>query len=347
MRDFDYIAAAKGCIDNEVVNLLIEIHERRVKLNCLLESEKYDFSDFAKQARLESIISSNRMEYVYFRERLVEWLSLNKKPVLKDEKEVCAYRDILDAIFKAKRPTCIENFKGFNEIYEKYDDGDGDFALRYRNHTIYKNSKDGKTILKFEPVDFEVIDDYIDETSHPSYSAMWNGKVDFLLVLPICILDFIKINPLQHNSMQMSRLLMTAMLWGKYYQIGKYISLERIIEESSDEYYQVIAESLEHWEEGFNNYKPFVKYILKVLLKAFEEFRVRTQYFVLENMSKPERVEQYIMDRRNEVTKKEIMYYCPDISETTIEIALRELKNAGVIEKIGGGRYTKYRYKRT
>ena len=190
---------------------------------------------------------------------------------------------------------------------------------------------------------------YYHDARAPRFVLVDQGldEVDFLLVMPICILDFIKIYPLHHNSMQMSRLLMTAMLWAKHYQICKYISIERLIEDSSDEYYFAIAKSLEHWDDGFNDYKPFVKYILETILKAYKEFEKRTVFIVVEPKSKPERVEQYIMDANGEVTKREIMYYCPDISETTIEIALRELKDNGTIEKIGGGRYTKYRYKKS
>lgn len=344
MRTFNYEEAAKSCIDNEIVNLLIKIHEKNVRLNCILESEKYDFEDFAKQAKFESIISSNRMEYYYFKENIVDLILDGKKPVLKQEKEVFAYNDALTSVFKAKRPTCIDDFRQLNKNYEEYEYGEEEFDLRQSNHRVDKESKNGTVILDFMPVDFDEIDDYITAISHPSYHAMWNDDVDFLLVLPICILDFIKIYPLHHNSMQMSRLLMTAMLWAKHYQICKYISIERIIEETSDEYYTAIAESLEHWDDGFNDYKPFVKYILNVILKAFKEFEKRTEYIILEPLSKPERVEQFIKDANREVIKRDIMHYYADISETTIEIALRELKNEGKILKIGGGRYTKYRY---
>lgn len=346
MRDFDYIAAAISCIDNEIVNLLIEIHERNVKLNCLLESEKYDFSDFVKQAKIESVMSSVRMDFVYFSERMATYALEEDEPSGYQEKEVCGYNSALETVFKEKRTYTIADILLLNKHFENYDEKNKYFKIRDRDYTVHKGDRNGMDILTFEPVGFEEINEYIDLISPLSYNSMWNGEVDFLLVLPICILDLIKISPLRDISMQMSRLLMIAMMWGKHYQIGKYISLERIIEDSSDEYYQAIAESLEHWEDGFNNYKSFVKYILKVILKAFKEFEDRTKYFVVENMSKPERVEQYISEAKHKVTKKEIMYYCPDISETTIEIALRELKNAGVIEKIGGGRYTKYRYKR-
>lgn len=346
MRTFNYEEAAKSCIDNEIVNLLIKIHEKNVRLNCILESNKYDFSDYADQAKLESIISSNRMEYYYFKDNIIDLILEGKKPFSKQEKEVFAYNDALTSIFKAKRPTCIDEYPKQNKFYEDYDNGDDDFRLRDHNYTVYKDSKNGSSILKFEPVDFNETEDYINAVSFPSYHAMWNDDVDFLLVLPICILDFIKIYPLHNNSMQVSRLLMTAMLWAKHYQICKYISIERLIEDSSDEYYSAIAESLAYWEDGFNDYRPFVKYILETILKAYKEFEERTVYIVVEPKSKPERVQQFIMDAKSEVIKRDIEYYCPDISETTIEIALRELKDNGIIEKIGGGRYTKYRYKR-
>ena len=82
------------------------------------------------------------------------------------------------------------------------------------------------------------------------------------------------------------------------------------------------------------------------LLKAYKEFDKRIEYIIYESMNKAERVEYYILNSKTEVTKKEIMYYCPDISETMIEATLSKLLKSGVIEKVSGGRYTKYRYKR-
>ena len=344
MRTFNYEEAAKHCIDNEIVNLLIKIHEKNVRLNYILESEKYDFEDFAKQAKLESIISSNRMEYSYFNVDEVERVIEKDSPLMIQDKEVCGYNFALTEIFKAKRPHCIKDISLLNEYFQRYDIYDKDFKQRTQNYGVDKYDKNGKCALDLKPVDFDKINKYLDLISHASYKLMWEDKIDFLLVLPICILDLLKVYPLDYNSEQVIRLLMIAMLWAKHYQICKYISIERLIEDSSDEYYSAIVKSLEHWDDGFNDYKPFVKYALKTILKAYKEFEERIVYIVVEPKSKPERVEQFIMDADSDVIKRDIMYYCPDISETTIEIALRELKNEGKILKIGGGRYTKYRY---
>ena len=45
------------------------------------------------------------------------------------------------------------------------------------------------------------------------------------------------------------------------------------------------------------------------------------------------------------ITKSELMAMNPDISDTTIQRTLAELLKSGEIEKIGGGRYTKYKWK--
>ena len=127
MRYFNYEEAAKSCIDNEIVNLLIKIHEKNVRLNCIIDSDKYDFEDFAKQAKFESIISSNRMEYYYFKENILDLILDGKKPVLKQEKEVFAYNDALTSVFKAKRPTCIDDFRQLNKNYEEYEYGDDEY----------------------------------------------------------------------------------------------------------------------------------------------------------------------------------------------------------------------------
>ena len=63
-------------------------------------------------------------------------------------------------------------------------------------------------------------------------------------------------------------------------------------------------------------------------------------------MTKPERIEYILKDRGYVMTKRELIELCPDISDTTIEITLGELLRSGIVEKIGGGRYTKYRYRR-
>ena len=156
------------------------------------------------------------------------------------------------------------------------------------------------------------------------------------------ILDFLCIHPFNDGNGRMSRLLTLLLLYRSGYIVGKYISIERMIENSKELYYECLRESSENWYENKNDYIPFVKYMLGVIAGAYREFSSRIKLLITQNISKPERIEEIIKNTPSTITKKEIAEKCPDISVVTIQRTLAELLTAEKILKIGGGRYTKY-----
>ncbi len=147
---------------------------------------------------------------------------------------------------------------------------------------------------------------------------------------------------LHDGNGRMSRLLTLLLLYRSGYIVGKYISIERMIENSKELYYECLRESSENWYENKNDYIPFVKYMLGVIVGAYREFSSRIKLLITQNISKPERIEEIIKNNPGIITKKEIAEKCPDISVVTIQRTLAELLTAEKILKIGGGRYTKY-----
>ena len=91
-----------------------------------------------------------------------------------------------------------------------------------------------------------------------------------------------------------------------------------------------------------NDYIPFIKYMLGVIVGAYREFSSRIKLLITQNISKPERIERDYKNNPGNNYKKEIAEKCPDISVVTIQRTLAELLTAEKILKIGGGRYTKY-----
>ena len=124
--------------------------------------------------------------------------------------------------------------------------------------------------------------------------------------------------------------------------VGKYISIEMLIEKSKDSYYEALQASSQDWHEDGNNYLPFLKYMLGVVVKAYNEFENRVEHLRYRKISKPERIKAIIERTPGKITKKEISQTCPDISLTTIERTLSDLLAAGYIEKTGTGRATAY-----
>ena len=143
----------------------------------------------------------------------------------------------------------------------------------------------------------------------------------------------------------MSRLLTLLLLYQSGFIVGKYISIEKIIEESKETYYEVLQDSLIDWHENKNDYKPFVNYMLGVIVSAYKEFESRVKLLTVPDLSKADRIRENIKYHIGTITKSELMTMNPDISDTTIQRALADLVKNGEIEKIGGGRYTKYVWK--
>ena len=156
------------------------------------------------------------------------------------------------------------------------------------------------------------------------------------------ILDFLCIHPFDDGNGRMSRLLMLLLLYRSGYIVGKYISLEKIIENSKESYYEVLKESSYGWHENENNYEPFVRYTLGIIVSAYREFESRVILVSKVNVSKSERISEIIKGHIGKITKSEIMKLCPDISQTTVQRTLNNLLENGQITKIGGGRYTSY-----
>ena len=104
----------------------------------------------------------------------------------------------------------------------------------------------------------------------------------------------------------------------------------------------MLQQSSHEWHESQNDYAPFVQYLLGIVLAAYREFGTRMQLLTTPKATKADCVRETIRNHLGTITKAEIMELCPDISEVTVERTLSDLKAAGDIVKIGGGRYTKY-----
>ena len=123
-------------------------------------------------------------------------------------------------------------------------------------------------------------------------------------------------------------------------------SIEKIIEDTKGEYYDTLQKSSKGWHENKNDYIPFVKYMLSIILAAYREFETRVQTVAESGLSKSKRVAKIIEDTLGRVTKRDILDKCPDISEITVQRALKELAESGKILKISGGRYASYTWNR-
>ena len=143
----------------------------------------------------------------------------------------------------------------------------------------------------------------------------------------------------------MSRLLTLLLLYQNNYAVGKYISIETIIEKTKSSYYDSLQDSSIDWHENKNNYLPFIRYMLGVILKAYKDFEDRYNVLLLEKVKPAKRVFDVISNSHSPLSKVEIMNLCPEISKRTIERAIIVLQNDDKIKKVGEGKLTTYALK--
>lgn len=182
----------------------------------------------------------------------------------------------------------------------------------------------------------------IEELCKSFDDAMATEQIDPLILIPMFILDFLCIHPFNDGNGRMSRLLTLLLFYRAGYFVGKYISIEKLIETTKESYYESLQASSIKWHENDNDYEPFVKYILEIVVAAYRDFSSRVSLITTDGVSKPDRVKEIIKNTLGPITKTEILAKCPDISQVTVQRTLADLVEKGQIIKIGGGRYTKY-----
>ena len=345
MRKFDYTEKWKKLLTPEIVGYLTTIHEYKGEQRLIAEHHADVLESLVEVAKIQSTESSNKIEGIYTSDERLKKIVLDKTmPKTRNEREIAGYRDVLGTIHEnfshiPVRDTFILQLHRDLYKFESYNIGG---KYKTADNVIEEEDSQGIKKIRFKPVPAWETPEAIEELCRAFEEAMATGKIDPLLLIPMFILDFLCIHPFNDGNGRMSRLLTLLLLYRSGYIVGKYISIERMIENSKELYYECLRESSENWYENKNDYIPFVKYMLGVIVGAYREFSSRIKLLMTQNISKPERIEEIIKNTLGTITKKEIAEKCPDISVVTIQRTLAELLTAEKILKIGGGRYTKY-----
>lgn len=302
-------------------------------------------SELLEIAKIQSTEASNRIEGIITTDDRLKKIVMNKTtPKGRSEREIAGYRDVLNTIhenydFIPVRPGMILQLH--RDLYKFSNSAIGG-NFKNSDNIIAEELPDGTKRVRFQPIPAWETTEAMDALCNALQEASTDTELDPLLLMPMFILDFLCIHPFNDGNGRMSRLLTLLLLYRSGYFVGKYISLERLIADSKETYYEVLQESSAGWHEGENDYLPFVRYMLGVVIAAYREFATRVDILITRGLSKPERVREIIRSTTGKITKTQIMRQCPDISQKTVERALAEMLKNGEIIKISGGRYTSY-----
>ncbi len=349
MRQFDFAKYYATLLTPDMVALLTQIHEYKGEQALFIETKADTLSSLVEIAKIQSTEASNKIEGIYTSEERLKKLVQDKTtPRTRNEQKIAGYRDVLSTIHQSYDyipPKSSMILQLHRDLY-KFSGMSYGGHYKTSDNVIAETDAQDRSRVRFQPLPTRETPEAVDRLCHCYEQALALGQMDPLLLIPMFVLDFLCIHPFNDGNGRMSRLLTLLLLYRAGYIVGKYISIEKLIEESKETYYEALEQSSQSWQDQANDYAPFVRYTLGVVAAAYRDFSQRVQVLTLSGISKPDRIREIIKNTLGPITKAQILTQCPDVSGVTVQRTLSQLQKAGEILKVSGGRYTAYLWNR-
>jgi Fic family protein len=293
-------------------------------------------------ARIQSSESSNAIEHITApANRVAELVQDKTTPRNRPEEEIAGYRKVLDTIHASAehipaRTSIVLQFH--RDLYSFTATPGG--HLKSTQNEVARFGKDGQKIeVIFEgtpPIETPAA---MDELHERFAGAVKDGKHAPLLLVGAYVFDLLMIHPFNDGNGRLSRLLTLLLLYHAGHEIGRFISLEKLIEESKETYYESLERSTARWDKGEHDLWPWLNYFLGILNAAYKAFEARAGELTGGRGSKAMRIKQFVVSRASDAfTFDDAQRALPDISADHIRAELRKLRDAEIVESPGRGR---------
>ena len=344
MMTLRLLAAELQTLPMQTTWYLTDLSEARGKQELFTRQSPQKLKILREHALIESAVSSNRIEGVEVDQSRVATLVFGKSTLRdRDEEEVRGYRDALKLIHEngAKLPISEATIQTFHKLSrgEIWDAG----AYKEKNVDIIQTYPDGRSRVRFTTLSAKGTPTAMAETIELWQRGLREKWVHPLVLAAALNLDFLCIHPFRDGNGRTSRLLFLLACYHCGIEAGRYISLERIIEDNKERYYEVLEQSSQRWHEGKHDPWPAMNFLLYILARACKEFEERVGQMTSPRGAKTEMVEHAIETISGEFGITDLERLCPGVSRDMIRLLLRELKARGLIECLGRGPGAKWR----
>lgn len=338
MRKFNYSFLEKEAIPPNIASMLIAIERNRNYADELKEKLPRVFANLIRIAKVQSVKASNAIEGIVTTDKRIKSIvNDGSEPLNHDEKEIAGYRDALNKIHNEYNEMDIQlrQILLLHGMLLEYTQAPTKGQLKQVDNVIIARYPDGTKRVIYVPTPASETQEAMEQLELAFYEGRQNYNISPLLLIPCYILDFLCIHPFLDGNGRMSRLLTLLLLYKNGYDVGKYVSLEYVINKNKELYYEKLQQSSIKWAENKNSYWPFIEHFLLTLLSAYNELAYRYEIIKNKKLSKAERVEETIKSRLGKITKEDIHNIWPDISFNTIELELSNLMKENKIGKVG------------
>lgn len=345
MHQFDYRIQAQALLTSEVSSCLTALRECNGKQEIFMGAKTDILNGLLHASRLQSIKASNLIDGVFTVSDRAEALTKGRiAPLNENERQIVGYRNAYDKVFSsyAKRTPDPKLIKSLHaEAFGLCRDvAKGVWKTNARPICIQQ--KTTPVEVDFVPVLPACVDESVKLLAEQYDVEFQRGETSPLILTAMFLVDFFCIYPFAEGNGRVGRLLANMMLLHSGCLVGKYVSVDSVIDKSLDDYYEALRASAVGWHENTNDYMPFLKYFLGVLERSYREFFTRTEHVIAPAINKTERIKEVFNHKIGKVSKSDISTLCPDINISMIERTLNEMVEQGIIEKVGKGRGTGY-----
>lgn len=324
--------------------LLSDIAEAKGKQELFTRQTPQVLEALRQMALIQSVESSNRIEGVVVEPgRLHPLVIGDATPRDRSEEEIRNYRDALELIHSRCRdlevtPGLLRRLHG---IVQK---GSGDAGQwKAADNEIIEMREDGLPRIRFRPVSAAQTPASVQELCDTYKRTLDRETIPPLLAVAGLVLDFLCIHPFRDGNGRVSRLLTLLGLYHHGYEVGRYISLERLVEESRNEYYEVLKNSSDGWHEGRHDLLPWLNFFLAVIRRAYRVFQERAEDLKGTRGTKTAQIMASIYDFNSDFSLSELMEACPEISRDMARRVLWDLQKEGKVESLGRGPGARWR----
>ncbi len=298
-------------------------------------------------ALIESTESSNRIEGVTVEKNRLRPLVLgNIRPRDRSEEEIIGYRLALNWIHTEhhKIPISPETCLHLHGLAQGGTSGDAG-QWKTKPNDIIEIFPDGHREVRFRPLAPERVPKAMEELCLGYRHSIEQLKVTPLLASACLVLDFLSIHPFRDGNGRISRLLTLLAFYHHGYGVGRYISHERIVEQSKEDYYEALKASSTGWHNGDHDVMPLFHFLLSTWRRAYREFEERAGRQRPERGSKTELVEYALQNLIGPFGIADLERLCPNVSRDTIRLVMNRWREEGRLEILGKGRDAKWKRK--
>ena len=264
---------AKTKLPSGTVWLLEKLAESKKKQSFYDKQPRRILKSLQEIALIDGVESSSRIDGVAVEPDRLRLLVLgDARPRDRSEEEITGYRNALSWVHGNHGKIAIESqtLRCLHALAQEGTVGDAGEWKESQNE-IVELDPEGRLEVRFQPVETALVPGAVEELCLAYNRSIGQPNIPPLLAAACLVFDFLCIHPFREANGRVSRLLTLLTLYQLGHSVGQYISLDRIIEQSKENYYEALQTSSVGWHDGSHDIMPWFHYFLSTIHSAYRE----------------------------------------------------------------------------